>query len=446
MRRLLLSVLVCVLLSCQHKQQGFSITTSSVGDISGIVEQMEHALVAIDVAAGHSDDSLRVLTKKMHREFMSSYPIFYDWWLQDGGDSPNWFDSSLRESIIMRLGRFSNGDLKLDGLSNNDLMDRYIELCIERRKQRLGGFLTTTRKIVYTKYHTLRPSFYGYTEGASDARGECNYSGGGALMLLTMDSIWAEERSLLESESGAFRDLDVHFDGAHLLFSWRKEAGDGDDYHLYEMDLNSRDVTAITDQERVVDIEGIYLPDDNILFNSTRCGSSVDCWFTEVSNLYICDREGQYIRRVGFDQVHTTAPTLLSDGRVVYTRWDYNDRGQVYTQPLFQMNYDGTMQQEFYGLNSWFPTTATHVKQIPGTRSVMATIIGHHTPQHGKLGVIDPEAGRDENEGVTLIAPISKPNNDRIDGWGQYGDQFQHPEPLNKTDFIVSYTPLGYYV
>ena len=57
------------------------------------------------------------------------------------------------------------------------------------------------------------------------------------------------------------------------------------------------------------------------------------------------------MRQVGFDQVHTVTPTLLDDGRVVYTRWDYNDRGQVWAQPLFQMNPDGTGQAEYYGMN-----------------------------------------------------------------------------------------------
>ena len=118
------------------------------------------------------------------------------------------------------------------------------------------------------------------------------------------------------------------------------------------MDLKTREIKQLTFGKGHADIEGIYLPDDNILFNSTRCGSTVDCWFTEVSNMYLCDREGRYMRQVGFDQVHTVTPTLLDDGRVVYTRWDYNDRGQVWAQPLFQMNPDGTGQAEYYGMNS----------------------------------------------------------------------------------------------
>ena len=84
-----------------------------------------------------------------------------------------------------------------------------------------------------------------------------------------------------------------------------------DDFHLYEMDLKTREIKQLTFGKGHADIEGIYLPDDNILFNSTRCGSTVDCWFTEVSNMYLCDREGRYMRQVGFDQVHTVTPTLL---------------------------------------------------------------------------------------------------------------------------------------
>jgi hypothetical protein len=152
------------------------------------------------------------------------------------------------------------------------------------------------------------------------------------------------------------------------------------------------------------------------------------------------------LRQTGFDQVHTVSPTLLDDGRVVYTRWDYNDRAQVFTQPLFQMNPDGTSQCEYYGMNSWFPTTVAHARQIPGARKVMATFLGHHNPQHGKLGIIDPEAGRDGNEGVMFVAPVRKPANERIDSYGQYSDQFQHPFPLDEREFLISYTPLGYHV
>lgn len=377
-----------------------------------------------------------------HLKFSKAYPVYYDWWLQDGDadDLHKWywaesFDVPLNERLA-KHGIAAEGDVQAD-------LKAYLSSCTRRREQRLKEFIAKTPEVIFTKQRVLRPSFYAYTEGASDARQEFNFYPGGKLCKFKMEGIWARQECLLEDEDGGFRDPDVHFDGEHLLFAWKKSPRE-DDYHLYEMTLSDRSVKQLTFGLGYADIEGIYLPDDNILFNSTRSGNAADCWFAEVANMYICDREGRFMRQVGFDQVHTTTPTLLDDGRVVYTRWDYSDRGQIWTQPLFQMNADGTAQAEYYGMNSWFPTTVVHVKQIPGTRKVMGTFIGHHTPQHGKLGIIDPEAGRDENEGVMFVAPLRKPEAVKEDVYGQWGEQFQYPEPLNEREFLVSYSPLGY--
>ena len=191
------------------------------------------------------------------------------------------------------------------------------------------------------------------------------------------------------------------------------------------------------------DYEGEYAPDGQIIFNSTRCVQTVDCWWTEVSNLYTCDGEGRYLRRLGFDQVHSNYPTVTPDGRVLYTRWEYNDRGQIFPQGLFQMNPDGTGQTACYGNNTWFPTTILHARAIPGTQKVVAVFSGHHTIQKGWLGILDPSRGRQENQGAQLIAPLRKTEAVRVDAYGQSGDQFQYPYPLSETEFIVTFRPAG---
>lgn len=381
----------------------------------------------------------------IHKQLISDYPILYDWWLQDGTKN-NWFDLSLRENLNLRVTKVSK-ELGLDysteilELTDKKLFKLYHKLCRKRRSTRLKEFKHSS-DIVFTKFLTLRPSFYGYTEAQSDARGESNFFGGSKLCRFSMNGIWAKERMLLESQNGVIRDPEVHFNGKHLLVSIKSNPED--DFHLYEFNTFSSSLKQLTFGKGVADYEGTYLANGNILFASTRVGTSVDCWYTEVSNLYICDSKGKYIRRVGFDQVHTISPELLEDGRVIYTRWDYNDRGQVFAQPLFTMNADGTSQAAYYGMNSWFPTTMVHARSIPGTQKVMAVFTGHHSPQHGKLGIIDTEAGRDENEGATLIAPIRHTEPERIDSYGQFGEQFQYPYPINSKEFLVSYTPLGY--
>lgn len=438
----LLTLLISVFYGCNSSSPK-NLKNHEPQDSKGFICAMDSSFRLVAEAPEGEKDKVK---RAVHKELFKTYPIYYDWWLQDG-ERVDWFHDGFSAQLSRRLQKHDLSkvpdDAPLDALSS--AFESYLDACTRRRQQRLGAFVKNHPQVAFTKFEVLRPSFFAYTEGLSDARAECNFFPGGELSLLKMNGIWAQEETLLTDSNGVFRDPDVHFDGKHLLFSWKKSAKE-DDFHLYEMDMSTRKVKQLTSGLGYADIEAIYLPDENILFNSTRSGNAVDCWTVEVSNLFLCNRNGEYTRRIGYDQVHTPKPSLLDDGRVVYTRWEYNDRGQVYTQPLFQMNPDGTGQTEYYGTNSFFPTTVVHVRQIPGTRKVMGVFNGHHTPQHGKLGIIDPEAGRQENEGVTFVAPRRKPQAERIDSYGQYGDQFQYPYPLNEKEFLISYSPLGYHV
>lgn len=314
----------------------------------------------------------------------------------------------------------------------------YIAACEVRRDRRLALLRARAPQIVFTRHYNLGGSHYAYTEGQSDAQSERHFVPGSALCLLKMDGTYGTQEVLVDSPEGVIRDPDVSPDGLSVLFAWKRSDRD-DDYHLYELDLSTGLTRQITDGLGVADYEGIYLPNGDLLFNSTRCVQIVDCWWTEVSNLYTCDRDGRFPRHLGFDQVHTNYPQLCNDGRVVYTRWDYNDRGQIFPQPLFAMNPDGTGQTEFYGNNSWFPTTLIHARRIPSSHKLVAVATGHHSDQSGKLVVIDRHRGQQENEGVQLVAPRRDTPAVHVDAYGQDGDQFGYPFALSETQYIVSY-------
>jgi len=353
-------------------------------------------------------------------------------------------ENRLIDSAIAELrGNYSAWKIpkQTDSPDSTARLKLYIELCRQRRKLRLKNLLANTPKIVFTKHFNLGGSHYAYTEALSDAQNQRFYKPGGALCLMEVTDGKPKITTLLEDSDGVIRDPDVSWDGKRILFSWKK-SDRGDDYHLYEMDIATKKVRQLTDGLGHADYEGIYLPDGDILFNSSRCVQIVDCWWTEVSNLYKCDKDGDNIHRISFDQVHTNYPQMLEDGRIIYTRWDYNDRGQLYPQPLFQMNPDGTGQTEYYGNNSWFPTTIAHARGIPGTKKVVSILTGHHSDQRGKLAIIDTSKGRQEASGVQLIAPVRETKAVRIDRYGQRGIQFQYPYPLNDNEFIVTYCPL----
>jgi len=407
-----------------------------------------------------SADQLNKQYQKILQRLMADFPVQTDWMLQDTVNNPRpWFDAEESTKIEMQMIRAVLEELGPDGkelltelnrlaganIPANDekWLELYVKSCEMRRAARLSELLAKRRKIIFTKHFNMGGSHYAYTEGQSDAQRERHFQPGTSLCILDMDGIYPTVHTLIDDPKGVIRDPAVSYDGKRILFSWKKSDRE-DDYHLYEMDLATRKISQITDGLGFADYEADYLPNGDLIFNSTRCVQIVDCWWTEVSNLYTCRTDGSFLRRLTFDQVHTNFPTVLQDGTVIYTRWDYNDRGQLYPQPLFQMNPDGTAQREFYGNNSWFPTTILHARGIPGTNKVVAIATGHHSRQTGKLIIVDPARGRQENQGVRLIAPARPTKAEKIDAYGQHGELFQYPYPLCESEYLVTYSPFGW--
>lgn len=410
------------------------------------------------------------------RRLWEEFPLQMDWLLQDAPDRTpgaevdflrdvGWYftlqtdplefqrafhrllGKAIRELSAQQSQSFQDRfrQLQQAGVSPSDSrwLKNYEDACFERRRDRLRRLAAETPRFIFTKHYTLGGSHYAYTEGLSNAHNERHFIPPAALCLAQWDGRQYQVETLLDSPEGAIRDPDVSYDGQRVLFAWKKSDRQ-DDYHLYEMELAGRQVRQLTDGLGAADYEGAYLPDGGIVFNSTRCFQAVDCWWTEVSNLYRCDADGRRIRRLAFDQVHTNFPTVTEDGRVLYTRWEYNDRGQIFVQLLMEMNPDGVGQREFYGGNSWFPTTILHARNVPGTQKVLAIASGHHTRQTGKLILIDPACGRQENMGVQLAAPVRPAPAVHVDQYGQDGEQFQYPYPISETEFLVTYHPIGW--
>ena len=384
-----------------------------------------------------------------------------DWIRQDAPNAAECFTDSSGNAVEVRMvqkvlaeieGKTDIRSLILKKLQSANIPGNnprwrtlYYDACNERRKQRLRFVQQIYPVIVYTKHDVLGGSHYSYTEMPSDAqyRDRLIQSGGSMHSLeITPDGVMIDKLLVKAPENGTLRDPDVSFDGKKIVFSMRNDMHN-DDYHLYDYDVETGTVRQLTFGLGFADIEPCCLPDGDILFPSTRCMQIVDCWWTDVVNLYICDPDGRFMRRVGFDQVHTNYPKVLSDGRITYTRWDYNDRGQIFPHGLFMMNHDGTGQTEYYGNNSWFPTSILHARGIPGSGKVIAIAGGHHSLQKGKLVLLDRSKGTQENQGAQLIAPIRETLAEHIDAYGQEGDQFQYPLAIDEENFITAYQPEG---
>lgn len=302
---------------------------------------------------------------------------------------------------------------------------------------------------VITRHKPMAGTFYAYTEGITDDLaglhgGEGNeavFWPGSQLLKLKLSydldgNLQKEEELLVDSPNGVVRDPDVSADGKRVVFSWKQNKQD--DYHLYVYFLETGLVEQITFGQGISDTEPKWLPNGQIVFSSSRTVQIVDCWKTPVSNLYICNADGSEIIRVGYDQVHTTYPTVTEDGRVLYTRWDYNDRTQMFVQALFSMNADGTGQTAVFGNNSNNPTTVMHTVAVPGSSSKYLTIVsGHHVTQGGKLAVIDTAIDRDGQSPLDYVFEAAE-TGESIDTLGQAGRIYKYPIAINENEMIFA--------
>lgn len=253
--------------------------------------------------------------------------------------------------------------------------------------------------------------------------------------------------TLFKPDGGRFvGDVDLDFDAGKLLFSM---PGDNHRWQVFELQADGTGLRQLTGQQPDVDsYDACYLPDGRIMFTSSACFVGVPCVYggSHVTVLYSMDADGKNIRQLCFDQEHDWCPTMLNNGRVLYTRWEYTDTPHSNTRLLFHMNPDGTEQLEYLGSNSYWPNSFFYARPIPRHPTKVISVIGghHDNPRMGELVLFDPARGRFEATGaVQRIPGHGKPVEAIIrDGLTSSSwPKFLHPYPLSDKYFLVSCKP-----
>ena len=249
-------------------------------------------------------------------------------------------------------------------------------------------------------------------------------------------------------EKGEFAgDVDLNFDADKMLFSM---PGSNDRWQIWEIKADGTGLRQVTpgDEPDVDNYDACYLPDGRITFGSTRCFQGVPCvgGSNTVANLCRMDADGKNTRQLCFDQDHNWCPTVMNDGRLLYTRWEYSDTPHYFSRLLFRMNPDGTGQAEYNHSNSYWPNSTFYARPIPGhATAVVAIASGHHgVARMGELIIFDPGQGRHEADSAVQ----------RIPGYGKKVEpiimdtlvdavwpKFLHPYPLSDKYFLVSCKP-----
>ncbi len=294
---------------------------------------------------------------------------------------------------------------------------------------------------------------------------------GGGVFVLDKPGVSMDVRQLAPNAlpMGSYMHPEVSYDGKRILFAFCKVDATPQDtirghygryYHLYEMNADGSGLRQITDGV-YDDFAPRYLPDGKILFVSTRRGGWHRCGNPgcETYTLATAEADGSAPHPISFHETQEWDPAVLSDGRIIYTRWDYVDRHPVFYQQLWTTRPDGTAPAAFYGNNTFNPVGLWEAQPVPGSSRVMATAAAHHAMTAGSIILVDVKAGVDGPQSIVRLTPDAPFPESETPVSGRWfsptqgvtphetpeslrwpGHCYRSPYPLSETYFLAAYS------
>ncbi len=258
---------------------------------------------------------------------------------------------------------------------------------------------------------------------------------GGGLFLLDLASGKPQLRKLVDATDGLILDANVSYDGTTVLFSWKRTMQDK--LQLFTIRVDGTHLTQLTKHDSN-NLNACWLPDDSVAFLSDRKPAFAYCWTSSTPILYRCDRDGSHVRRLSANYLNDFTPSVMEDGRVLYSRWEYVDRPAIPIQSLWTINPDGTGLSGLFGNRVLSPATFMEAHEIPGTGHILCVLTSHNGPCRGAIGIVDPQRGANTQEAIRNITPeVNVGLVDKGDG-NQIRGPYESPFPIDDRYFLVS--------
>lgn len=268
-----------------------------------------------------------------------------------------------------------------------------------------------------------------------------SYQPGGALQLLDVAS--GKVTVLLDAgPDGLVRDPEVSYDGQRILFSWRRSRGE--ESHLYEIGADGSGLRQLTSAAGVNDIDPAWLPDDSIVFTSTREPKYCMCNRHIMGNLFRMSGDGANIHQIGRSTLHEGHASVMPDGRILYDRWEYIDRNFGDGQSLWTVNPDGTAHTIYWGSNLCSPGGVIDARMVPGSGQSLAVFIACHDRPWGALALLERNHGVDTKAAVNRTWPATAINlvgKGGFDSTSRMPIKYEDPFPLGEHWFLASRMP-----
>jgi len=288
--------------------------------------------------------------------------------------------------------------------------------------------------------------------------------------------------------AGIIARFDLNYEADKIVFDYKDDQNNG--YRIWEVKIDGTGLRQVlappADEAKIVekyqkgyhhgtdDMHPCYLPDGDICFISTRCQYGILCDPPDVFSstiLYRVKPDGTGLRALSNSSVSEQAPSVTPDGRIIYSRWEYVDKGARVGKTIWTMNPDGTKPQHVYGLADDTTTVYMYPQPVPGVERRVVCVGTCHFPQGGCFGAVmlvdygterqargpDPDEPNyiqfDPNSPVTNLTPHVFVERRTEPGWhfkqengsykhdrnGTSGHLYTTPWPVSKNEFLVSY-------
>jgi len=246
--------------------------------------------------------------------------------------------------------------------------------------------------------------------------------------------------------------LNLHWNAAHLLLTTQYGSGSARPYGIFEMNIDGtglQQVSPGTSAPAGADVDwfdGCYLPNGDVLMCGTAgfAGVPSQGGGDYVANIYRLTRGTSTVRQLTFDQDQNWGPTVLADGRVMFTRWEYSDLAHYFSRVLMAMMPDGLEQGARYGSGSYWPDSLFDVRPIPGNPSQFVGVVSGHrgVKREGELILFDETKGTREADGVVhrfcgpnpVLPEVRDSYIDERNPW----PRFIQPVPLDEKQMLVA--------
>ena len=283
---------------------------------------------------------------------------------------------------------------------------------------------------------------------------------GGGLYIYSADT--GETKCIFDAGKGMITTADLSYDGKEVIFALRRGGhvasnpvahiedisyykDEKSNYQVFKIGIDGKGLKQLT-TGKFNNLDPCWLPDGGIGFISDRKPAYAYCYVVTSPVLYRMESDGSKQIRLSANYLMDFTPSVLNDGRIVYTRWEYVDRPACPIQSLWAIKPDGTGLSVFYGNRVISPGTFMDAQPIPGTNQVVATATNHNGSCRGGIVAIDPSKGVNSPKAIRNLTPEINIYAHRIGGgpWGngmldtRVRGQYEKPFAISASRFLVS--------